>query len=101
MKVPDEQVMRDLDACVAWAKGQGGDTARLGITFKNVIISEAQQAITSNEVAALLMVLPIARKYIAYIDGIFKNGAGVVPNILAIDSAEAASATTMTSHEST
>ncbi len=32
MKVPDEQVMRDLDACVAWAKGQGGDTARLGIT---------------------------------------------------------------------
>lgn len=32
MKVPDEQVMRDLDACVAWAKAQGGDTARLGIT---------------------------------------------------------------------
>ncbi|WP_348703507.1 dienelactone hydrolase family protein [Acidovorax soli] len=32
MKVPDEQVMRDLDACVAWAKGQGGDTTRLGIT---------------------------------------------------------------------
>lgn len=32
MKVPDEQVMRDLDACVAWAKSQGGDTARLGIT---------------------------------------------------------------------
>ncbi len=31
-KVPDEQVMRDLDATVAWAKGQGGDSARLGIT---------------------------------------------------------------------
>jgi len=31
-KVADAQVLGDLDACVAWAKGNGGDTARLGIT---------------------------------------------------------------------
>ena len=31
-KVPDAQVMGDLDASVAWARGQGADTARLGIT---------------------------------------------------------------------
>jgi len=31
-KVADAQVMGDLDACVAWAKGNGGDVARLGIT---------------------------------------------------------------------
>lgn len=31
-KVPDAQVMSDLDACVGWAKGNGGDTARLGVT---------------------------------------------------------------------
>jgi carboxymethylenebutenolidase len=31
-KVPDEQVMTDLDATVAWAKAQGADTSRLGIT---------------------------------------------------------------------
>ncbi len=31
-KVPDSQVMSDLDACVAWAKANSGDTARLGIT---------------------------------------------------------------------
>jgi carboxymethylenebutenolidase len=31
-KVPDEQVMGDLDATVAWAKGNGGDTSRLGVT---------------------------------------------------------------------
>ena len=31
-KVPDAQVMGDLDATVAWARGQGGDTARLGVT---------------------------------------------------------------------
>jgi carboxymethylenebutenolidase len=31
-KVPDAQVMADLDACVAWAKDHGGDTRRLGVT---------------------------------------------------------------------
>ena len=31
-KVPDEQVMSDLDAAVAWAKKNGGNTAKLGIT---------------------------------------------------------------------
>ncbi len=31
-KVPDAQVMGDLDACVAWAKANGGDTSKLGIT---------------------------------------------------------------------
>ena len=31
-KVPDEQVMSDLDACVAWAGGHNGDLAHLGIT---------------------------------------------------------------------
>ena len=31
-KVPDAQVMGDLDACVAWAKGNGGDTGKLAIT---------------------------------------------------------------------
>ena len=31
-KVPDSQVMADLDACVAWAGAHGGDPARLGVT---------------------------------------------------------------------
>ena len=31
-QAPDPQVMADLDACVAWAKANGGDTARLGLT---------------------------------------------------------------------
>jgi len=31
-KVPDEQVFADLDAAVAWAKQNGGDASRLGIT---------------------------------------------------------------------
>ncbi|MFC3109803.1 dienelactone hydrolase family protein [Undibacterium arcticum] len=31
-KASDQQVLGDLDACVAWAKANGGDTDRLGIT---------------------------------------------------------------------
>ena len=31
-KVPDAQVMADLDAVVAWAKANGGNTAKLGVT---------------------------------------------------------------------
>jgi carboxymethylenebutenolidase len=31
-QVPDAQVMGDLDACVAWAKGQGADTSKVGVT---------------------------------------------------------------------
>lgn len=31
-KVPDEQVMADLDACVAWAKDNGGNIKKLAIT---------------------------------------------------------------------
>ena len=31
-KVPDVQVMTDLDATVAWAKSQGGDTSKLAVT---------------------------------------------------------------------
>lgn len=31
-KVPDTQVLGDLDACVAWAGANGGDSDRLGIT---------------------------------------------------------------------
>jgi carboxymethylenebutenolidase len=31
-KTPDAQVMNDLDACVAWARANGGDSRRLGVT---------------------------------------------------------------------
>ncbi|TSE28959.1 Carboxymethylenebutenolidase [Tepidimonas thermarum] len=31
-KVPDAQVMRDLDACVDWAAAHGGDAARVAVT---------------------------------------------------------------------
>lgn len=32
MKTPDEQVMGDLDACLAWAQAQGADTSRSAVT---------------------------------------------------------------------
>ena len=32
LKAPHAQVMSDIDACVAWAAGHGGDLSKLGIT---------------------------------------------------------------------
>lgn len=32
VKIPDGQVLRDLDACVAWAASNGGDTSKLAAT---------------------------------------------------------------------
>ena len=32
LKIPDEQVLADLDACVSWASEQGGDVRRLAAT---------------------------------------------------------------------
>ena len=69
------------------------DTARLKIAFRDIPINEVRQAIVSNEVAALLMVLPIARRYIGYIDKLFQNDANLAPNILSIDGAEAIATT--------
>jgi carboxymethylenebutenolidase len=31
-RIPDEQVMLDIDATVAWARSQGGDPGRVGVT---------------------------------------------------------------------
>lgn len=69
------------------------DTARLKIAFRDIPINEVRQAVVSNEVAALLMVLPIARRYIGYIDKLFQNDANLAPNILSIDGAEAIATT--------
>jgi len=79
----------DINSSLVTALSNEYDTARLKIAFRNVSINEARQAIASNEAAALLMVLPIARRYIGYIDRIFENDSGIAPNLLSIDSAEA------------
>ena len=31
-KTPDAEVMKDMDACVAWARSQGADAGKLGVT---------------------------------------------------------------------
>jgi TRAP-type uncharacterized transport system substrate-binding protein len=79
----------DVNSSFVKALSNEYDIPRLGITFKNIALGDAQQAVASNEVTALLMVLPIARKYLAYIDRIFHNASNLAPNILSIDGAEA------------
>ncbi len=65
------------------------DLTALQITFKDVAVADAGQAVRSGSVGALLMVLPLARRYIAYLDNIFQDHSHAPPNILAIESAGA------------
>ena len=65
------------------------DLAALNITFKNVAMTDVHEAIQSGSVGALLMALPLARRYISYLDNIFRNQLKSPPNILAIESAGA------------
>ncbi|MBX9710789.1 MAG: ABC transporter substrate-binding protein [Xanthobacteraceae bacterium] len=65
------------------------DLTALDITFKDVAVADAHQAIQSGSVSALLMVLPLARRYISYLDNIFQDQSHAPPNILAIEPAGA------------
>lgn len=65
------------------------DLAALNITFKDVAMADVHQAVQSGNVGALLMALPLARRYISFLDNIFRNQLKAPPNILAIESADA------------
>lgn len=65
------------------------DLTQLKITFKNVTFADARQAIQSGDVGALLMVLPLARKYLAYVNAIFRGQTDQPPSVLSIESAGA------------
>jgi TRAP-type uncharacterized transport system substrate-binding protein len=57
--------------------------------FKAIALPDARKAIQSNEVAALLVVIPLAEKYLSLVRGFFQQGPKSLPVLVAIDSAGA------------
>src|SRR5579871_4845905 len=49
------------------------DLAQAHVTFKDIAPSEARQAVQSKQVAALIMVIPLTDKYLAYVKGLFRE----------------------------
>jgi TRAP transporter TAXI family solute receptor len=58
-------------------------------TFKDVALSDARRAVQSKEVSALLVVIPLAQKYLSQVRGFFQQGAKAVPVLIPIESAGA------------
>jgi TRAP-type uncharacterized transport system substrate-binding protein len=68
------------------SKAYGLDRAKV---FKDLALPDARQAIQSREVAALLVVIPLAEKYLSLVRGFFQQGPKALPVLVPIDSAGA------------
>jgi hypothetical protein len=68
------------------SKEYGLDRAKV---FKDVALSDARRAIQSKEVSALLIVIPLAEKYLSLVRGFFQQGPKTLPVLISIESAGA------------
>jgi TRAP-type uncharacterized transport system substrate-binding protein len=68
------------------SKEYGLDAAKV---FKEIALADARRAIQSKEVSALLVVIPLAEKYLSLVRGVFQSGPKTVPVLIPIDSAGA------------
>src|SRR5712672_461993 len=57
--------------------------------FKDVALPDARRALQSKEVSALLIVIPLAEKYLSLLRGFFPQGPKSLPVLIPIDSAGA------------
>jgi hypothetical protein len=64
------------------------DLGRANVVFKNLALADVRQAIDSKDVRQVLLVAPLAEKYLAYARGLFPPGKSG-PVLLAIESAGA------------
>jgi hypothetical protein len=68
------------------SKTYGLDRAK---AFKDLALPDVRQALQSKEVAALLIVIPLAEKYLSLLRGFFQQGPKALPVLVPIDSAGA------------
>jgi TRAP-type uncharacterized transport system substrate-binding protein len=65
------------------------DLVRAKVVFKNIALADARQAVQSKAVSALLVVIPLAEKYLSLVRGLFPRDHKKAPVLIPIDSAEA------------
>ncbi len=68
------------------SKAYGLDRAKI---FKDVALPDVRQAIQSKDVAALLVVIPLAEKYLSLVRSFFQQGPKSLPVLVPIESAGA------------
>jgi TRAP-type uncharacterized transport system substrate-binding protein len=65
------------------------DLARAGVAFKNLPLLDVRRALEAKDVRAILIVMPLAEKYLALLRGQFPHGAKTGPVLIPIESAAA------------
>lgn len=65
------------------------DFARSGVTLKNLTLLDARRALETKEVRAILIVMPLAERYLTLLRGLFPQGAKSGPVLIPIESAAA------------
>lgn len=65
------------------------DLARAGVSFKDLAPADARRALEAKEVRAILVVIPLAERYLALLRGLFPQNARSGPVMIAIESAGA------------
>ena len=65
------------------------DLGRANVTFRNLALADTRRALEAKEVRALLIVVPLAEKYLAMLRGFFLQNPKTAPVLIPIDAAGA------------
>ena len=65
------------------------DLGRANVTFRNLAPAETRRALEAKEVRAVLVVVPLAEKYLALLRGLFPQNPKTAPVLIPIDAAGA------------
>jgi TRAP-type uncharacterized transport system substrate-binding protein len=65
------------------------DLGRANVAFKDIEPADARLALQSKQVSALLLVVPLTGKYLAFVKGLFSESSNASPVLIPIDSAGA------------
>ncbi len=79
----------DINRRIVKALTDEYDLARANVTFRDLLPADARKALETKEVRAVLIVVPLAERYLAMIRGLFPQNAKLTPVLIAIDQAGA------------
>jgi hypothetical protein len=65
------------------------DLGRANVVFRDIAPAEARHAVQTKQVSALLLVIPLTGKYLAFVRGLFPESPNSSPVLIPIDSAGA------------
>jgi TRAP-type uncharacterized transport system substrate-binding protein len=79
----------DINRKIVKALTDEYDLGRANVTFRDLPPAEARKALEAKDVRAILIVAPLAEKYLAMIRGLFVQNAKTAPVLIAIEQAGA------------